>query len=411
MKLSDIYIYPSKGYYGKFGGRFVPETLIPPLRELEEGFFSAIEDKFFLDELDHLLRNYAGRPTPLYYARNLSRKYGFDIFLKREDLLHTGAHKINNTIGQALLAKKMGKKRLIAETGAGQHGVATATAGALLGFEVEIFMGSEDVKRQYPNVLRMKLLGAKIKEVKTGSRTLKDAVNEALREWVRTFQDTHYLLGSVVGPHPFPLIVRYFQSVIGRETLDQFYQIKGDVPDFVIACVGGGSNSAGMFYPFIELGYHVKSSKKRVFLIGVEAGGEGIYTMKHGASLVAGSPGYLHGAYSYVLQNDEGQIIPTHSVSAGLDYPGVGPEHSFWKEEGYVVYDAVKDEEALKAFEELARVEGIIPALESAHALAYLSKLKKKFPEHVNEKTTVVVNLSGRGDKDMESALKLLGYI
>ncbi len=406
-----IYTYPRNGYFGPYGGRFVPETLIPPLEELEEGFRKAVEDPSFVSEFKKLLSDYAGRPTPLYFAKNLSRKYGFEIFLKREDLLHTGAHKINNTIGQALLAKRMGKSRLIAETGAGQHGVATATAGALLGFEVVVYMGSEDVRRQYPNVLRMKLLGAEVREVKTGSRTLKDAVNEALRDWVRTFQNTHYLLGSVVGPHPFPLIVRYFQSVIGEETIEQFYEMTGDVPDFVIACVGGGSNSAGMFYPFIKLGYHSASDKRRVYLIGVEAGGKGISSGKHGASLVAGSPGFLHGAYSYLLQDKEGQVLPTHSVSAGLDYPGVGPEHAFWKEEGYVIYDAVEDEEALRAFEELSRLEGIIPALESSHALAYLSRLKRLFPDEVRSNTRVVVNLSGRGDKDLDSALHLLGYI
>ena len=375
--------------FGEFGGRYVPEVLIPPLEELEKAYEEVRHDEKFKQELDYYLKNFAGRPTPLYFAKNLTEKVGgARIYLKREDLLHGGAHKINNTIGQALLARYMGKERLIAETGAGQHGVATAIAGALFGMKTEIYMGSEDVERQKTNVFRMNLLGAKVIPVESGSRTLKDAINEALRDWVETFQNTHYLIGSVVGPHPYPTIVRDFQSVIGRETKEQMLKIEESLPDCIIACVGGGSNAIGIFYPFIN---------DKVRLIGVEAAGKGIESGKHSASINAGEKGVLHGMLSYFLQNEDGQIATTHSIAAGLDYPGVGPEHAYLKESGRVEYTAVTDDQALKAFLELSRTEGILPALESAHALAYAIEISGE----MDKDEIVVVNLSGRGDKDL----------
>ncbi len=382
--------------FGEFGGQFVPEVLIPPLKELEEAYERLKDDEEFKRELDYYLKVYAGRPTPLYFARNLTEHVGgAKIYLKREDLLHSGAHKINNTIGQALLAKKMGKTRLIAETGAGQHGVATAIAGALFGMKTEVYMGSEDVERQKPNVFRMKLLGAEVIPVHSGSRTLKDAINEALRDWVATFETTHYLIGSVVGPHPYPVMVRDFQSVIGKETKRQLLEAEGTLPDCIVACVGGGSNAMGIFYPF---------ARDKVRLIGVEAAGRGIETGKHSASLCAGKKGVLHGMLSYFLQDEDGQIATTHSVAAGLDYPGVGPEHAWMKETGRAEYVAVTDEEALNAFALLSKLEGIIPALESAHAVAYAVKVAGE----MEKDEVVVVNLSGRGDKDLEIVMKLL---
>ncbi len=384
--------------FGEFGGQFVPEVLMPPLKELEREYERLKGDEKFQKELEYYLRVYAGRPTPLYFAKNLTEYVGgAKIYLKREDLLHSGAHKINNTLGQALLAKHMGKTRLIAETGAGQHGVATAIAGALFGLKTEVYMGSEDVERQKPNVFRMKLLGANVIPVESGSRTLKDAINEALRDWVATFEYTHYLIGSVVGPHPYPTMVRDFQSVIGRETKRQIMEAEGRLPDCIVACVGGGSNAMGIFYPF--------SKDKSVRLIGVEAAGKGIETGKHSASLCAGKKGVLHGMLSYFLQDEDGQIATTHSVAAGLDYPGVGPEHAWMKEIGRAEYTAVGDEEALKAFSLLSRLEGIIPALESAHAIAHAVEVAKE----MSKDEIVVVNLSGRGDKDLEIVMKLLG--
>ncbi len=383
--------------FGEFGGQFVPEVLIPPLKELERAYEELKENERFKKELDYYLRNYAGRPTPLYFAKNLTEKLGgAKIYLKREDLLHSGAHKINNTIGQALLAKHMGKTRLIAETGAGQHGVATAIAGALLGLKVDVYMGAEDVERQKMNVFRMELLGAKVIPVHSGSRTLKDAINEALRDWVATFEHTHYLIGSVVGPHPYPTIVRDFQSVIGKETKRQILEVEGTLPDVIVACVGGGSNAIGIFHPFIE--------DKSVRLIGVEAAGKGIETSKHSASLCAGEKGILHGMLSYFLQDEDGQIATTHSIAAGLDYPGVGPEHAWLKETGRAEYVAVTDEQALKAFIELSKTEGILPALESAHALAYAMEIAKD----MDKDEIVIVNLSGRGDKDLEIVMEAL---
>jgi tryptophan synthase beta chain len=383
----------AKRYFGKFGGSFAAETLVPLLIELEEAFSEFKKRKDLQNEYAELLKNYAGRPTPLYYASNLSRELGLDVYLKREDLLHTGAHKINNALGQILLARMMGKKRVIAETGAGQHGVATATAAACLGLECVIFMGELDVKRQAPNVRRMKLLGAEVVPVKTGSKTLKDAINEALRFWTANARDTYYLIGSVVGPHPYPTIVRHFQTVIGKETKSQFRKIKGRLPETVVACVGGGSNAAGMFHPFIK--------ENNVKLYGIEAGGSQKYPEKSGASLTQGSIGIFQGCRTYVLQDNNGNILEAHSVAAGLDYPGVGPEHAYWKETGRVTYTTVSDEEALAAFKQLAELEGIIPAFESAHAVAYLASLKKKGCSEA------VVCLSGRGDKDLEEYFRL----
>jgi tryptophan synthase beta chain len=374
--------------FAEFGGRFVPEVLIPPLEELEKAYNKLKNDEDFQKELNYYLEH-AGRPTPLYFAKNLTEKVGgARIYLKREDLLHGGAHKINNTIGQALLAKKMGKSRIIAETGAGQHGVATAMAGALFGLRTEVYMGCEDVERQAMNVFRMKLLGAEVHPVDSGSKTLKDAINEALRDWVASFEYTHYLIGSVVGPHPYPIIVRDLQSVIGMETKKQILDMEGRLPDCIIACVGGGSNAIGIFHPFVN---------DEVRLIGVEAAGKGIESKKHSASLCAGDKGVLHGMLSYFLQDDEGQISTTHSIAAGLDYPGVGPEHAYLKDSKRAEYVAVTDEEALKAFIELSKAEGIIPALESAHAIAHAIKIAK----HMEKDEIIVINLSGRGDKDL----------
>ncbi len=386
-----------RGHFGIFGGKFVPETLMAPLDELERAYLSVQKDPLFHRELNSLLRDYAGRPTPLYLAKGLSAELkGGKIYLKREDLTHTGAHKINNTLGQALLAKKMGKKRVIAETGAGQHGVAAATAAALLGLECTVYMGEEDIRRQSLNVFRMKLLGAKVIPVSSGSQTLKDAVNEAIRDWVTYVEEAYYLLGSVVGPHPYPLMVRNFQSVIGREAKKQVMEKEGRLPDYLVACVGGGSNAIGLFHPFC---------KDRVHFIGVEAAGLGMSTGKHAASLNAGSVGTLHGSMSYILQSDSGNILETHSFAPGLDYPGVGPEHAFLKESRRAEYVTVTDEEALDAFQLLSHTEGILPALESAHALAYA----KKMAPSMGRDQIMIVNLSGRGDKDVQSVALRMG--
>ncbi|MGC8852413.1 MAG: tryptophan synthase subunit beta [Hydrogenobacter sp.] len=385
------------GYFGKFGGRFVPETLMYALEELESQYEEIKSDKSFWEELNYYLRTYAGRPTPLYFAKNLTEYAGgAKIYIKREDLLHTGAHKINNTLGQALLTKRMGKRRVIAETGAGQHGVATATACALLGLDCTVYMGEEDAKRQELNVFRMKLLGAKVQVVKSGSRTLKDAINEALRDWVSHVETTHYIIGSVVGPHPFPTIVRDFQKVIGEEAKEQILKAEGRLPDAVIACVGGGSNAMGIFYPFIE--------DTEVRLIGVEAGGLGLSSGKHAASINGGSVGVLHGMKSYFLQDEEGQIMPTHSVSAGLDYPGVGPEHAYLFETKRAQYVYATDQEALEGFKLLSKLEGIIPALEPAHAVLKAIEVAKE----LGKDGIVLLNLSGRGDKDMYHVMNLL---
>lgn len=383
-----------KGYFGKYGGIFVPETLIPALKELEKEYLKTKKDKRFQKEFKYYLTTYAGRPTPLYFAERLTKKLGPKIYLKREDLLHTGAHKINNTIGQILLAMRMGKKRVIAETGAGQHGVATATVAAKFGLKCDIYMGEEDCKRQSLNVYRMKLLGAKVIPVSSGTKTLKDALNEALRDWVTNVKTTYYLLGSVAGPHPYPMLVRDFQSIIGKEALKQILSLEGKLPDYLIACVGGGSNSIGLFHAFYKY--------KKVKFIGVEAGGLGIHTKKHAATLTTGKPGILHGAFSYLLQDRYGQISSTHSVAAGLDYPGVGPEHSFYKDVGRAIYLSVTDKEALDAFHLLSEIEGIIPALEPSHALAYLVKDKSIFKKD----DIIIVNLSGRGDKDVGGLLQ-----
>lgn len=380
----------STGKFGPYGGRFVPETIIPALDELTAAYENAKRDNQFRLLLNKYLSNYAGRPTPLYYAANLSKLYGARIYLKREDLAHTGAHKINNCLGQALLAQRMGKERLIAETGAGQHGVATATVASLFGLKCVIYMGSVDIKRQSANVSRMRLLGAEVRPVDSGTKTLKDAINEAIRDWITNIKTTHYLIGSVVGPHPYPTIVRDFQSVIGIETLKQIRQMEPKLPDYLVACVGGGSNAIGLFHPF--LGY------KQIKMIGVEAGGEGLNTHRHSATLSRGSPGILHGSYSYILQDTDGQVKHTHSVSAGLDYPGVGPEHSYLKDIGRVKYVSVTDDDAIRAFKELANYEGIIPALEPAHAIAYTKKLAKS----LSKNTVIVICLSGRGDKDLD---------
>ncbi len=386
------------GRFGRFGGRYVPETLMEALKELEESYLRLIEDPGFKLELDRLLREYAGRPTPLYYAENLSKLIGgAKIYLKREDLLHGGAHKINNTLGQALLAKHMGKRRVIAETGAGQHGVATAMACAALGLRCEVYMGEVDMERQRMNVQRMRLLGAEVHPVSSGSKTLKDAINEAIRDWVTNVENTYYLLGSCVGPHPYPMIVRDFQSVIGREAKEQILEIEGRLPDYIVACVGGGSNAIGIFHPFVE--------DEEVKLIGVEAGGKGDKLGSHSASLSRGLEGVLHGALTYILQDEDGQIAGTHSIAAGLDYPAVGPEHAYLKETGRAKYLTVSDEEALQAFLLLSRTEGILPALESAHALAYAIVLAKR----LSKDDIIVVNLSGRGDKDLEVVLRRIG--
>ena len=386
-----------RGRFGEYGGRFVPETLMAALSELEEAYRTVESDDSFQDELSSLLGEYVGRPTPLYHAANLSRRLGgAQVYLKREDLAHTGAHKINNAIGQGLLAKRIGKRRIIAETGAGQHGVATATVCAMLGLECVVYMGEEDIRRQTPNVYRMELLGADVRPVSSGTKTLKDAINETIRDWVTNVATTHYLLGSAVGPHPYPMIVRDFQSVIGSECRRQVLQDTGRLPDYVVACVGGGSNAIGLFHPFLD--------DAEVKLVGVEAGGESIQSGRNAASIVAGRPGVLHGSYSYVLQDDDGQIIGTHSVSAGLDYPGVGPEHAYLKDTERAAYVSATDEEALDAFGLLCRTEGIIPALEPAHALAYVAKLAPT----LSKDAVIVVGLSGRGDKDLQT---VQGYL
>ncbi|QQG48536.1 MAG: tryptophan synthase subunit beta [archaeon] len=379
----------TRGRFGKFGGQYIPETLVPAVIELEEAYRRLSKEKGFKSELRALLRDYAGRPTPLYFASNLTKRgRGARIFLKREDLLHGGAHKINNTIGQGLLAKKMGKKRVIAETGAGQHGVATAMACAALGLKCEVYMGAEDIRRQKLNVVRMDLLGAEVHSVEAGTKTLKDAINEALRDWVANIQDTYYLIGSVVGPHPYPMMVRDFQSVIGKEIVTQSKSALGGLPNAAVACVGGGSNAMGTFYPL--------AGRKEVKLYGVEAGGTG--PKDNAATLAYGRPGVVHGMMTYVLQDPEGQIGETHSVAAGLDYPGVGPEHSYLKDAGLVEYVHASDEEAVRAFHQLSRDEGILPALESAHAVAFALKLAKT----MGSERSLVVTLSGRGDKDVE---------
>ena len=382
--------YPKNGKFGEFGGRFIPETLVPAVEELEQAYLRFKNDKEFKKELDYYLRQYAGRPTPLYFAKNLTEFVGgAKIYLKREDLLHGGAHKINNTLGQALLAKRMNKKRIIAETGAGQHGVATAMACASLGLQSEVYMGYKDTQRQKLNVFRMKLLGSTVHPVKEGTQTLKDAINEAIRDWITNVKTTYYLLGSAVGPHPYPVMVRDFQSVIGSEILKQMKELGKRSPDSVVACVGGGSNAIGTFYPLID---------EDTEMFGIEAGGEGIKTDHHSATLAAGSKGILHGMMTYLLQDKEGQIKDTHSIAAGLDYPGVGPEHSYLKDTKRVIYDTVSDDDAVQAFLTLAKHEGIIPALESSHAVAYALKIAKKMPKS----ETIVVTLSGRGDKDVE---------
>ena len=387
----------NNGRFGIYGGRFVPETVMPALHELEENYLRLKSDPNFQQELSFYLNEYAGRPTRLYFAEKLTKYYGHGkIYLKREDLLHTGAHKINNAIGQALLACRMGKKQIVAETGAGQHGVATATVAALFGLKCKVFMGEEDMERQALNVFRMKLLGTEVIPVTSGSGTLKDATSEAIRYWVTNIRDTHYIIGSVVGPHPYPMIVRDFQSAIGEETKAQLAADAGRLPDYVLACVGGGSNAMGMFYPFHE--------DKSVIKLGIEPAGKGLETPDHAASLSLGRPGVLHGAYSYLLQDEDGQVIPPYSVSAGLDYPGVGPEHSFFKDSGIAKYKAVTDEAALQAFQRLAQLEGIIPALESSHALAYLEELMPK----TQDNDIVVVCLSGRGDKDVQLVASLM---
>ncbi|SFL47396.1 tryptophan synthase subunit beta [Candidatus Frackibacter sp. WG13] len=387
-----------KGHFGEFGGKYVPELLIPALEELEEAYDKYKDDPEFIEEFEYYLEQYVGRANPLYYAERLTNKLGgAKIYLKREDLNHMGAHKINNTLGQILLAQRMGKERIIAETGAGQHGVATSTVAAMFGMECEIFMGAEDVERQALNVFRMKLLGAEVTPVTEGTATLSDAVDAAIRNWVENVDDTFYLLGSAVGPHPYPTMVRDFQSVIGQEAREQILEAEGRLPDHLVACVGGGSNAIGLFYPFIE--------DKEVNMIGVEAAGLGVDTDKHAATLTKGSKGIIHGFKSYVLQDDNGQIMPVHSISAGLDYPGIGPEHSHLRDIGRADYEAVTDEEAVKAFKLLSEVEGIIPALESSHAIAYV----KKFAPKLDEDEIIIVNLSGRGDKDVYTVADRLG--
>jgi tryptophan synthase beta chain len=394
----DKQLPDSRGYFEQFGGKFVPETLMPALDELGAAYEEAKRDPSFWAEFDSLSHDYSGRPTPLYFAERLTRHCrGAQVYLKREDLLHTGAHKINNALGQGLLARRMKKQRIIAETGAGQHGVAAATICAKLGLDCIVYMGEEDVQRQALNVFRMKLLGAELCPVSSGTRTLKDAINEAIRDWVTNVRDTYYLLGSVVGPHPYPAMVRDFQSVIGKEAREQILAQCGRLPDYIIACVGGGSNSIGIFHPFVN--------DKNVKFIGVEAAGKGIKTGKHAATLAAGAVGVLHGAKSYVLQDDAGQILGTHSIAAGLDYPGVGPEHSYYKSIGRATYVAVNDREALKAFQLLCQTEGIIPALEPAHAISYAAKTASS----LDKEQIIVINLSGHGDKDMDIVRESLG--
>lgn len=386
-----------RGYYGEYGGKFVPETLMAALSELELAYAEASADAGFQEEFQHLCRDFIGRPTPLYEARQLSaRAGGATILLKREDLAHTGAHKINNAVGQGLLARRMGKRRIIAETGAGQHGVATATVCAMLGLECIVYMGEEDIRRQMPNVHRMKLMGAEVRAVSTGSRTLKDAINEAIRDWVSNVRDTYYLIGSVVGPHPYPLMVRDFQSIIGRETREQALAQCRCLPDYLVACVGGGSNAIGLFHPFYE--------DKGVRFIGVEAAGRGVETGQHAATLATGRAGVLHGARSYLLEDRYGQVLATHSIAAGLDYPGVGPEHSYYRDTGRASYVSATDEQALEGFRLLCDTEGIIPAIEPAHAIYHAVELAAGLPPE----RIIIVNLSGRGDKDLDTVLKLL---
>ncbi len=387
-----------RGYFGDYGGQFVPETLMPVIDELAAAYKQVKADASFWAEFESLCRDYAGRPTPLYLAEKLTKQCGgASIFLKREDLAHTGAHKINNALGQGLLAHRMGKRRVIAETGAGQHGVATAAVCAKIGLECIIYMGEEDMRRQSLNVFRMKLMGAEVRSVSGGSRTLKDAINEAIRDWVTNARDTYYLLGSVVGPYPYPVVVRDFQSIIGKETRQQILDNLGRLPDYIIACVGGGSNAIGIFYPFLD--------DKGVKLVGIEAAGKGLKSGEHAASLVSGRVGVLHGTRSYVLQDKSGQIRETHSISAGLDYPGVGPEHSYLRDSGRATYVAVGDEEALDGFQLLCRSEGITPALESAHAIFHVAKMAAS----LSKEQIIVVNLSGRGDKDMDIVAQALG--
>ncbi|MFW0884544.1 tryptophan synthase subunit beta [Candidatus Acidulodesulfobacterium sp. H_13] len=388
MKLPD-----KKGHFGDYGGRYISETLMPAVIELENFYKGIRNDKAFIKELNDYLKNYVGRPSPLFHAKRLSEVYESEIYLKREDLNHTGAHKINNTVGQALLAVKMGKKRVIAETGAGQHGVATATVCALFDLECEVFMGRKDIERQKQNVFKMELLGAKINSVEAGAQTLKDAMNEALRDWITNVKTTYYMIGTVAGPHPYPLIVRDFQSVIGKEVLKQIDKL----PDILIACIGGGSNAMGLFYPFLKY--------DSIEMYAVEAGGLGISTGKHAASISGGKPGVLHGNKTYLLQDEFGRISEAHSIAAGLDYPGVGPEHSYFADKKRIIFDSVTDAEAVSAFQMLCKSEGIIPALESAHAIAYLEKIKKQI-----KGKTVIINLSGRGDKDIHTVSDYLSF-
>ena len=386
------------GHFGVYGGRFVAETLIEPLEELTRAYRKYITDEEFLAEFDHDLKTFVGRPSPLYHAQRWSEKLGgARVYLKREDLNHTGAHKVNNTVGQALLAKRMGKTRIIAETGAGQHGVATATVAARMGLECVVYMGAEDIQRQAVNVFRMKLLGAEVMEVTSGSQTLKDAMNEAMRDWVSNIDDTFYIIGTVAGPHPYPVLVRDLQSIIGRETRQQCLDLTGKLPDVLIACVGGGSNAIGLFYPFLN--------DTSVRLIGVEAGGLGLQSGRHAAPLSAGKPGVLHGNRTYLMEDEHGQISPTHSISAGLDYPGVGPEHAWLKDSGRVEYATVDDTEAVAAFHDLTRTEGIMPALESSHALAYAPEIAAQ----AGRDATIIINLSGRGDKDIQTIATMEG--
>ncbi|MZH41375.1 MAG: tryptophan synthase subunit beta [Nitrospinae bacterium] len=388
----------SSGHFGKFGGKYVIETLMPALKELEQVYGEAKDDPQFKKDMGYYLRHYVGRPTSLYFAQRLTEHLGgARIYLKREDLTHTGAHKINNTIGSALLTKRMGKKKVIAETGAGQHGVATATAASLFGLECEVFMGEEDMRRQTLNVFRMRLLGAKVTPVTGGTRTLKDATSEAIRNWITTVESTHYIIGSVVGPHPYPMIVRDFQKVIGEESINQIMEMEGRLPDVCVACVGGGSNSMGLFYPFLD--------NENVRLVGVEAAGHGIDTDKHGASLTKGSPGVLHGMMSYLLHDDDGQVTEAHSISAGLDYPGVGCEHSHLRATGRANYVPISDEEAMEGFKLLSQLEGIIPALESAHAIAQVMQMA---PD-MKKDEVILVCLSGRGDKDVNQVAEMMG--
>jgi tryptophan synthase beta chain len=388
----------SRGYFGSYGGQYVPETLMVAVEELSAAYAKAKKDKKFKKEFHYYLTEYSGRPTPLTFAANLTKTLkGARLYLKREDLNHTGAHKINNCLGQILLAKRMGKKRIIAETGAGQHGVATATVCALFGLKCEVYMGEEDVRRQALNVFRMKLLGAQVHAVSSGTRTLKDAMSEAIRDWVTNVRTTYYLIGSTAGPHPYPMIVRDFQRVIGEEARRQVLKIEGRLPDLLVACVNGGSNAIGLFYPFLK--------DKKVKIVGVEAAGDGVKTRRHAATMEKGKPGVLHGSYSYVLQSPEGQIAQTHSISAGLDYPGVGPEHAWLKDTGRARYVSVTDKQALEAFQSLARHEGILPALESAHAVYQAMRVAPKMPKN----SILIVNLSGRGDKDVNTVLEKLG--